>query len=179
MSFFSSEYLIWFRKHKYLKWTEFLRDLSLLFLLNRSNDDVIFNQIRRASIPPHLLQASIVSRSRFPSIIDSEQFKRRSTLSNSFVQQSVISCDDIFRKHAKVLQKLNQQYHNEEQRKKESGSDVCYSIVESLDEEQTQIHLPKLKFNRRDDRRTVTDPWTLVKEMEQLRNQPIFVPNIK
>jgi len=170
--------VILFRKNKYLKWTEFVRDLSLLFLLNRSNDDVIFNPVRRASIPPHLLKVSIASRSRFPSIIDNDLLNR-STLTTSFVEESVMSFDDIFRKHAKVLRKLNQRYHAEEQRMKESGSDIYYSIVESLDEEETQIHLPKLKLNRRDDRRTVTDPWTSVRELEQLRNRPILVQNFE
>ena len=164
--------MISLRKHLFLNWSEFLRQLSLLILLNRSNDELINNQLRRGSIPPHLSNALIVSRSRFPSL--KTDIPIRMNLSNSYTPTPNFSCDEPFRKHAKVLEKLNQRYQQEEIRKKQMGSEVSYTIVESIDEEE-DIKLPKLKINARDGRRVITDPWASVKEIEQLRNQPIFV----
>jgi hypothetical protein len=152
-----------------MNWSDFLRELSLVILLNRCNDDVVSNQLRRGSIPPHLLNAPIVSRSRFPSIdIDAPS---RSTFSRSITPGATtnLSCDESFRKHAKILEKLNKEF-----KKKQMGSVANFTIVESLDEEEN-INLPKLKSNARDDRKAIIDPWTSVKEIEQLRNQPIFI----
>ncbi len=152
-----------------MNWSEFLRELSLLILLNRSNDDAIYSQLRRASVPAHLSNASVVLRPRFSSVeINSS---RRLTLSRSSNTPAIanvdISCDESFRKHAKILEKLNRQ-------EEFKSSLMNYTIVENIDEEDN-INLPKLKSNARDDRRTITDPWTSAKEIEQLRNQPILV----
>jgi hypothetical protein len=155
-----------------MNWSEFLRELSLLILLNRSNDDVICSESRRASIPAHLSKASVVSRSIFPPIeIDAPS---RLTFSRSYVSPTNVSCDGSFLKHAKILEKLNQRNRQEEFRRKQIGSLMNFTIVENLDEEEN-IYLPKLKSNARDDRKAIIDPWTAVKEIEQLRNQPILV----
>lgn len=155
-----------------MDWSDYLRELSLVILLNRCNDDVISNQLRRGSIPPHLSNVPIVSRSRFPSMdFDAPS---RSTFSRSFTPTAAVAnlpCDQLFRKHAKILEKLNQKNRNEEIKRKQL---LNFTIVENLDEEEN-IKLPKLKTHARDDRKAITDPWTAVKEIEQLRNQPIFV----
>ncbi len=156
-----------------MKWSEFLRELSLFILLNRSNDDVICSQYRRASIPPHLSKASIVSRSSFPSIEnDSSSRMTFSRLNTSAIDTS---CDASFRKHAKVLAKLNR---NEELKRKQINSFIDFTIVENLDEKEN-INLPRLKRNARDNRKAITDPWTSVKEIEQLRNQLILIPTTR
>jgi hypothetical protein len=54
------------------------------------------------------------------------------------------------------------------------GSIVDWSIVESIDEEEN-LELPKLKPNARDERQTVTEPWSMVKDMQHLRNQPLLI----
>lgn len=157
-----------------MNWSEFLRELSLLFLLNRSNDDVISNQSRRASIPAHLSKASVVLRSRFPSIDINPSSRLSCSRSTTPMIGALISCDESFRKHGKILEKLNRK---EEFIKKHMNSMINYTIVENIDEE-NNINLPKLKLNARDDRRTITDPWTSVKNIELLRNQPIFIKTI-
>lgn len=157
-----------------MDWSDYLRELSLVILLNRRNDDIISNQLRRGSIPPHLLKAPIVSRSRFPSI--DMNAPSRSTFLRSITPAAAatsLSCDELFRKHAKILEKLNKK-NREGLKKKQMGSIMNFTIVENLDEEE-KINLPKLKLNARDDRKAIIDPWTAVKEIEQLRTQPIFV----
>src|SRR5690242_21517768 len=90
-----------------MNWSDFLCELSLLILLNRSNDNVIINQTRRASIPPHLSNVSAVSRRSSPSIeID---LPSRMILSRTSTPSTNVSCDDLFRKHEKILEKLNRQ----------------------------------------------------------------------
>jgi hypothetical protein len=145
-----------------MNWSEFLREISLLILFNRLNDDIICSQSRRAAIPAHLSNASVVTRSTLPPIeVDSPS---RLTFSRSNTPTGFIPSDESFRKHAKILQKLNRQV----------DSLVNFTIVENIDEN-NNINLPKLKLNARDDRRTITDPWTSVKQIEQLRNQPILI----
>jgi hypothetical protein len=152
-----------------MNWSEFLREISLLILFNRLNDDITCSQSRRAAIPAHLSNASVVKRSILPPIeVDSPS---RLTFSRSNTPTGFIPCDESFRKHAKILQKLNRQ---EEFKRKQIDSLVNFTIVENIDEN-NNINLPKLKLNTRDDRRTITDPWTSVKQIEQLRNQPILI----
>lgn len=157
-----------------MDWTEYLRGLALLLLLNRCNDNNICSQPRRASIPRHLSNVSTMSLPGF----SSNEFRSSSrlALSRSITPVTLVtrnpSCDDVFIKHAKILEKLNRKDREDEFKKKQIGSLIQFTIVESLDEDEN-INIPKLKINGRDDRRTITDPWTSVKEMEQLRNQPI------
>ncbi len=82
--------------------------------------------------------------------------------------------DESFRKHGKILQKLNHQAQQEELRRKQLGSLVDWSIIEDIEEE-NNLELPKLKPNARDERQTISEPWVIVKDMQQLRNQPILV----
>ena len=93
---------------------------------------------------------------------------------NSLTISSEYSTDDLFRKHGHILQKLNHREQREEMRRKKMGSIVDWSIVESVEEEDT-FELPKLKPNARDERQTVSEPWTVVKDMQQLRNQPVLI----
>jgi hypothetical protein len=157
-----------------MNWGEFLRELSLLILLNRSNDDVIISQGRYATIPPHLANASVVLRPTVP--YNDTDLPRKSTLTRSNTPATPmlpnVTCDESFLEYAKVLEKLNKKNRSEEIQRKQMGSN--FTIVENLDEEDN-INLPKLKPCARDDRRTITDPWTSVKEMQQLRNQPILI----
>ncbi len=77
-----------------------------------------------------------------------------------------LSFDKSFRKYRKILEKLNRQ--------EELCSLVDYSILENT-EEKGKFELPKLKINARDERQTISEPWSVVKDMEHLRNQPILV----
>ncbi len=157
-----------------MNWGEFLRELSLLILLNRSNDDVTNSQARQAAIPPHLSNASVILRPKFPPI--ENQLPRRLTVTRTNTPGTpmlpTITLDNSFRKHAKMLEKLTHKNRKDELIRKQMGYN--FTIVENLDEEDN-INLPKLKPNARDDRRTITDPWTSVKEMQRLRNEPILV----
>mgnify|MGYP006897425981 CR=1 FL=1 len=84
------------------------------------------------------------------------------------------SLNEPFRKYGKVLEKLNQRNRDEELRKKRFGSLIDWSIVESIDDEDN-FEVPKLKPNAKDGRQTISEPWTVVKEMQHLRNEPILV----
>ncbi|CAF1126597.1 unnamed protein product [Rotaria sordida] len=165
------------KKHSVMNWGEFLSEIALLILLNRSNDNIKRNQSRRATIPPHLSNASVVSRPEVSSTgIDSPSRVTLSRLDSTLGTPMLpnISCDESFRKHAKILEKLNKQNQQEELIRKKMGASMNFTIVENLDEEEN-INLPKLKLNARDDRRAITDPWTSVKEIQQLRNKPVLV----
>lgn len=159
-----------------MKWSEFLHEICLLILLNRFNGDVTFSQVRRASIPGHLSNEMKVLPATFPSI--ERDFSRRFSLARSDTLARPIfpntSCDELFSKHAKVLEKLNQRNRLEQLKRKQMGSSLNFTIVENFDG-QENINLPKLKLNARDDRRAVTDPWTSVNEMQRLRHEPIPV----
>ncbi|UJR38359.1 hypothetical protein I4U23_031029 [Adineta vaga] len=145
-------------------WPEFLREIALFILLDRSNNDVRSNETRRASIPAHLSNASKVFYPTYQS--NEHDSTRRLTLSRSNTLVSPISThvsyDESFLKHAKLLQKINQ------------TKQKSYRILEEESDVKT-MKLPKLKVNARDDRRTITDPWTSVKEMQRLRNEPILL----
>ena len=159
-----------------MSWTEYLREISLLILLNRSNSYMVHSQPRRASIPSHLMNAEVVSQlTFFP--VDSTSPRtflspRRNELIEPFLPN--ISYDEALRKHAKLLQKLNERDRQNELKRKQMGPSTNFRIMENINEEQ-MINLPKLKVNARDDRKAVTDPWTSVKEMQQLRNSPVVV----
>jgi hypothetical protein len=159
-----------------MNWEEFIREISVLILLNRSNDDITSSKTRRAPIPVHLAKEKHISQTNFPAIEiglpSGLAFSRLNTPAS--VTLPNILCDDAFRKHAKILEKLNQRNRQDELKKKQMGSSMDCIIVESIEEE-NNIHLPKLKPNARDDRNAVVDPWTAVKEMQQLRNEPILV----
>lgn len=157
------------RKSFEIDWSEYLRGLALVILLNRSNDQKISTQSRRASIPRHLSNASIVS---LPREFHSSS---RLTLSRSNTPAAIAmrtpSCDETFVKHAKILEKT---------KKKSMGSVINFTIVENIDEEEERnVPIPKLQLNRRDDRRAITDPWTSVREIGLLRNEPISLRRLK
>ena len=159
-----------------MKWPEFLREIALLVLLNRSNDDVKSSQTRRATVPAHLANIAKVLRPTFPSI-GSDSSRRLSLARSNTLTRSVFpntSCDASFCKYAKALEKLNQRNRSDESKRKQMDSSLNFTIVENHAEEKN-INLPKLKSNARDDRKTIIDPWTSVKEMQQLRNEPILV----
>ena len=155
------------RKPSEIDWSEYLRGIALLILLNRCNDKKISNQSRRASIPRHLSDASIISLTRFSprEFRSSSRLALSSSITPAPIAVRTPSCDDVFIKHAKILEKLNRK--TEEKQTKHN-----FIIVENLDEEENP-NLPKLQLNRRDDRRVITDPWTSVKEIGQLRNELI------
>jgi hypothetical protein len=159
-----------------MPWPEFLHEIALLILLNRSNDDVTSSQALSASIPAHLSNAVKVLRPTF-SLIEGDVSRRLSlTRSHSSIRPIFpnASYNKLFSEHARVLGKLNQRNRSEEFKGKQMNSSLNFTIVESVDEKQN-INLPKLKPNARDDRKAIIDPWTSAKEMQQLRNEPILV----
>lgn len=152
-------------------WDEFLRQISVPIILNRSNYDLKKSQIRRGSIVPHVSKANVISHVNLTA-------NNTTTVAN-VVRASVtistdFSADELFRKHGKMLQKLNARERQEELRRKQMGAIVNWSIVESVDEEEN-METPKLKSNARDERQTISEPWTMVKDMQQLRNQPLLI----
>lgn len=149
-----------------LNWDEFLRETAVFLLLDRSNHDRIVNRLTRQGETRLDVERTLTK--VMPSAAKSS-IRQRST---SFLPK--IFYDDSFRKHAKILEKLKQNQHNEDFKRKQFGCLVDYSIVESLDEEIDE-KLPKLKCSRRDDRNVVVDPWTSVKELQRLRRQPIGI----
>jgi hypothetical protein len=165
-------FFIQIRNLSVMGWDEFLRQISVPIILNRTNYDLKTSQPRRASIPNHLLKAAVVAHINLTSsTID---------LTKSLIATPVVtispdlSIDDTFRKHGKVLEKLNQRSLQDEIKRKQAGSIVDWTIMEDV-EEQESFELPKLKPNARDERQTVSEPWSVVKDMQQLRNQPILI----
>ncbi len=148
-------------------WDEFVRQISVSILLNRSNYD-LRNE--------HQLRLS--SQHRQSSKTNVNLTSNSIDLGNVHKPSITISPDLLanqsFRKHGKILAKLNRQQREEELRRKQMGSIVDWSIVESIDEEEN-LELPKLKPNARDERQTVTEPWSMVKDMQHLRNQPLLI----
>ncbi|CAF2954013.1 unnamed protein product [Rotaria sp. Silwood2] len=155
-----------------ISWDEFLRQVSVLIIFNRSNHDLLISRPRRASIPHNLTQATVISHINLTS--HSIDLKKNVTITPTITISPDLSFDSSFRKHGKILEKLNQRDQQEELRKKHLGSLVDWSIVESIDEEEN-LELPKLKPNARDERQTITEPWSVVKDMEHLRTQPILI----
>ncbi|CAF1315124.1 unnamed protein product [Adineta ricciae] len=163
-------------KSSAVHWSEFLREIALLILLDRSNDDVRSSETRRGSIPAQLSNAVKVT---YPKLHPNERdstsrlsLSRSNTLATP--KSSHASYDKGFLKHAKLLQKLNERNQVEELKRKQLGSSIDFTIVED-GADAKDLKLPKLKPNARDDRRTITDPWTCVNEMQRLRNEPIPV----
>jgi hypothetical protein len=153
-------------------WDEFLRQISVPILLNRINYDLKNWQPRRASIPNHLLKATVVAHINLTSsIID---VTKESTITPVVTTSPDFSVDNSFRKHGKVLEKLNRRSQQEELKRKQAGSIVDWAILEDIEEDDS-FQLPKLKPNARDERQTVSEPWSVVKDMQQLRNQPILI----
>ncbi|CAF3348328.1 unnamed protein product [Rotaria socialis] len=159
-----------------MNWSEFLREISLLILLNRSNGGHAHQQAR-ATIPAHLSNLLFFSGSKLSTneedSLSRVTFSRIETPSASMFLPD-ISFDDSFRKHAKILEKLNKRDQQPISKRKQIGSSIYYTIIEDI-EKKENINLPKLKLDARDDRRAITDPWTSVKEIQQLRNMPILV----
>lgn len=145
-----------FRKFSVFGWDEFLRQLSIFLLFNRSNSDVMSRTTRRLSKSLFVSHQNLTS-----SEIDST--RKIPQLKSEFDSNT----NEIFRKHGKILEKLHQ--HDEEKKK----SPYDWSIVENLDENADE--LPKLKVDGRDQRQSVTNPWVMVKEMQHLRNEPILI----
>jgi hypothetical protein len=105
------------------------------------------------------------------SIID---VTKESTITPVVTTSPDFSVDNSFRKHGKVLEKLNRRSQQEELKRKQAGSVVDWIILEDIEEDDS-FQLPKLKPNARDERQTVSEPWSVVKDMQQLRNQPILI----
>jgi hypothetical protein len=122
---------------------------------------------RRASLPRHFAKTNVISHVNLTSTNINDSHTPVITISNDF------SANESFRKHGKILEKLNQRDQQEEFRRKQWGSLVDWSILEDMEEDQPE--LPKLKPNARDERQTISEPWSIVKDMQQLRNQPILV----
>lgn len=157
---FSTE--IFFSKLSVIGWDEFVRQISVLVLFNRSNYDLKQNQTRRGSLSyPQPKNNIVISHVNVPS-----------NSINNLTIASELSTDELFRKHGHILQKLNRRQQQEEINRKKMGSIVDWSIVESVDEEEN-LELPRLKPNARDERQTVSEPWSVVREMQQLRNEPL------
>ena len=158
----NSLWVFFFSKLSVIGWDEFVRQISVLILLNRSNYDLKHNQTRRGSFSHHLPKNNIVI----------SHVNLTSNSINNLSIASEFSTDELFRKHGHILQKLNKRQQQEELNRKKMGSVVDWSIVESIDEEEN-LELPRLKPNARDERQTISEPWSVVKEMQQLRNQPL------
>lgn len=134
-------------------------------IYNRSNYDVRTSHQRRASLTHQLpKKANVISHIN----LTSNHVAPTVTISPDF------TVDESFRKHGKILEKLNQRQQQEELRRKQLGSVVDWSIMENVDEE-NNMESPKLKPNARDERQTISEPWSIVKDMQQLRNQPILI----
>ena len=108
---------------------------------------------------------------------------RRSTIKQSksisvMHGSSNIDCNKTVSKYRRMIEKLNEQEYATELKRKQLGSLVNYSIVESIDEKEN-INLPKLKPNQRDHRYVVIDPWTSARDLERLRNQPILIKSVR
>lgn len=157
-----------------LNWEEFLRETAIFFLLDRFHStrnengtvrpgDVRSNDGKKPVETPKSPPNSVKSSSRTRP--NRSQFPSTRFLPNIFY-------DESFRKHAKILEKLRQNEEDENIQRKQFGSVLNYSIVESLDEVDDE-KLPKLKCHRRDDRNAIVDPWTAVKDLQQLRTQSI------
>lgn len=133
--------------------------------MNRVNYDIKTSQQRRASHSHHLpKKTNIISHIN----LTSNNATPIVTISSEF------SADESFRKHGKILEKLNQKQIQDEIKRKQFGSVVDWSIIEDVDEE-NNLELPKLKPNARDERQTISEPWLMVKDMQQLRNQPVLI----
>ncbi|CAF1236487.1 unnamed protein product [Adineta steineri] len=158
-------------KSPLMNWSEYLREISLLILLNRAND--MTSEGHRAPAPPHLSNAQTV----VPSGTNDPSNKFPISRSNTLITSTfpTMSYDESFLKHAKLLQKIQKRHQFEELKRKQMGSNINFTIVENNDDDKGRMNLPKLKVNARDDRRTITDPWTSVKEMQQLRNEPVLI----
>ncbi|CAF3080573.1 unnamed protein product [Rotaria socialis] len=155
-----------------VSWDEFLRQISVLLILNRSNYDLKNSRPRRASIPHNLTQATVVSHINFTS--SSVDLRRNVAITPIVTTSPDFSFDESFRKHGKILEKLNQRNQQEGIRKKHLGTSIDWSLVEDVGDEDN-LELPKLKPNARDERQTISEPWAVVKAMEHLRTQPILI----
>jgi hypothetical protein len=151
------------RKLSVMGWDEFLRQIAVPIILNRSNYDLKKSQARRASLPNQLPKTTVISHMNLTT----------NNITPTVIITRGFSADDSFRKHGKILQKLNRQYQKEELRRKQLGAVVDWSIVEDIKEDNFEV--PKLKPNARDERQTISAPWLVVKDMQQLRNQPILI----
>lgn len=153
------------RKYTVFGWDEFLRQLSILILLNRSNYDVMKRSSSRLSMTkPHLISHTNLTTTETDVTKKLPPIKTETINVSSSIDSTI---NETFRKHEKILEKL----HQREEEKKKSPYD--WSIVENLDDDDE--NLPKLKVNGRDQRQSVTHPWVMVKEMQQLRNEPILI----
>ena len=164
-----------------VNWDEFLRETALLILLNRANDSKFSQLVPRVVLPRHLINLPVVSASPILPAVPHKPVSRHSSLrdrtpSTPFLPH--VADDQTFSKYARILAKLKQRDIEEDARRKYTGSLVDYSIVESVDEEEN-VNLPRLKPCARDDRLSVTDPWTAVKDIQRLRNQPILVRSMR
>ena len=160
-----------------LNWEEFLRETAIFFLLDRANENKTGSRTPRVGDSRSELEKKVTeppsSAPNFAVKPSVQQRRSRSQLpSTPFLPN--IFYDESFRKHAKILGKLKQHDQEEDLRRKQYGSLLDYSIVESLDEEDDE-KLPKLKCYRRDDRNVIVDPWTAVKDIQRLRTQPIGI----
>ena len=155
-----------------MNWDGFLRHIVVPLILNRSNSNVKSNRPRRASIPRNLTQTTVISHINL--ISSSDDFKKNPPVTPTTTSSPDLSFNESFRKYGKLLKKLNQRDQQEEYRKKQYGSLVDWSIVESIEDEQN-FEIPKLKPNARDERQTISEPWSVVKEMQHLRTEPLFV----
>lgn len=159
------------RKLSVVSWDEFLRQIAVPILLNRLNYDLKNSRSRRASIPHSLTQATVISHINLTT--SNVDLKRSVPTTSKVTISPDLSFDESFRKHGKILEKLNQRNQQQEVKRKQMGSVVDWSIVENIEED--NLELPKLKPNARDERQTVSEPWSMVKEMQHLRNEPILI----
>ncbi len=161
-------FLFQIRKLSVIGWDEFLRQIAVPIILNRSNYDLRNSQPRRASLPRPVPKTNVVSHINLTSNNVGGITRPNLTLS------AVVLSYESFRKHGKILEKLNQRNQQEELRRKQLGSLVDWSIVENIEEEDN-FEVPKLKPNARDERQTINAPWSVVKDMQHIRNQPILI----
>jgi hypothetical protein len=145
-------------------------------MLNRTNYDMKSGQPRRASIPNHLSRATVVSHINLTSKDIDVPKKVIPIKSNppTITTTPDLSFDNSFRKHGKILEKLDQRRQQEELKRKQLGSSLEWAIVESIDEHDN-LEIPKLKPNGRDERQSISEPWSVVKDMQRLRTEPILV----
>ncbi|UJR07782.1 hypothetical protein I4U23_012064 [Adineta vaga] len=134
-----------FEKHRVLTWEEFLCQISVPMILNRSNFEIQQVQTYLVSILPPVPETKV-------------EFSYMNRMKNQIIITEDLSWD---------------KYRKIEKRRSKSALPRAL-IVENL-EKKENFERPKLKLNVRDERQTISEPWSMVKQMEHVRNEPILI----
>ncbi|CAF1104101.1 unnamed protein product [Adineta ricciae] len=139
-----------FEAHRVLTWEEFLCQISIPIILNRSNFDIQQFQTYLASILPPVIETKV-------------EFSYTHRL-----KTQVIATEDVSFIQSCV------KYRKATKHRSKSALPRGTLIVENM-EGKDNFERPKLKLNIRDERQTISAPWSMVKQMELLRNEPILI----